>query len=72
MARNGLSVDKLETAESIAPYGGTTLFKMKGIANALEPLATGFDIDGIKTDLAKLADELNCDITLEDRTEDSY
>ena len=67
MAMNGLSVDKLETSDEIAPHGGTTLFKMKGVANALEPLAAGFDINQIKENLGALADELNCDISMEDR-----
>ena len=67
LAHNGLSVDKLETSDEIAPYGGTTLFKMKGIANALEPLAAGFDVEAIKSNLATLADELNCEITMTDR-----
>ena len=67
MAMNGLSVDKLETSDEIAPHGGTTLFKMKGVANALEPLAAGFDINQTKENLGALADELNCDISMEDR-----
>ena len=66
MAMNGLSVDKMETSDEIAPHGGTTLFKMKGVANAFEPLAAGFDVAEIKSKLANLADELNCDITMED------
>ena len=70
MAQNGLSVDKLETAEEIAPLGGTVLFKMKGVANALEPLAAGFDAEHIKNDLALLADDLNCDIKMTDRSLD--
>jgi len=66
LTQNGLSVDKLETSDEIAPHGGTTLFKMKGTANAFEPLAAGFDADQIKNDLALLADDLNCDISMED------
>ena len=66
MAMNGLSVDKLETSDEIAPHGGTTLFKMKGVANALEPLATGFDVNEIKQKLSSLGDELNCDIEMVD------
>jgi glycine cleavage system transcriptional repressor len=67
MNRHGLSVDKMETSDEIAPHGGTTLFHMKGTANALEPLAAGFDIDEIKRDMEVLADELNCDIHMEDQ-----
>lgn len=71
LSHNGLSVDKLETSdEIIAPHGGTVLFQMKGVANALEPLASGFDIDDIQDRLAVLADELNCDITMEENCDD--
>ncbi len=66
LAKNGLNIDRLETSDEIAPYGGTTLFKMKGIAHAYEPLASGFDVAKIKTDLSILGDELNCDIDMMD------
>lgn len=72
LTQNGLSVDKMETSDEIAPHGGTTLFKMQGIANAFEPVATGFDIEDIKQRLTKLGDELNCDIHMEDRSPDDY
>eukprot|EP00538_Stauroneis_constricta_P011885 CAMPEP_0119547082 /NCGR_PEP_ID=MMETSP1352-20130426/1302_1 /TAXON_ID=265584 /ORGANISM="Stauroneis constricta, Strain CCMP1120" /LENGTH=173 /DNA_ID=CAMNT_0007591919 /DNA_START=129 /DNA_END=650 /DNA_ORIENTATION=- len=72
LSKNGLSVDKMETSESIAPYGGTMLFKMKGIATAAAPLAAGFDVSKIQSQLAELGDDLNCDITLEDSAEDEF
>lgn len=65
-AHHSLSVDKMETSDEIAPHGGTTLFKMKGVATAIEPLASGFDLNQIKTELDELADSLNCDISMED------
>ena len=69
LAHHGLSVDRLETDDcTIAPHGGTVLFKMKGIANALEPLASGFSIPAIEDGINKLADELNCDITIQNVT----
>jgi glycine cleavage system transcriptional repressor len=66
LAQNGLSVDKLETSDEIAPHGGTTLFKMKGVATAWEPLAAGFNVEEIKTNLELLGDKLNCDISMTD------
>lgn len=66
LAKNGLSIDRMETSDEIAPHGGTTLFKMKGIAHAFEPVASGFDADKIKKDLSLLGDELNCDIDMTD------
>ncbi|CAB9508363.1 cleavage system transcriptional repressor [Seminavis robusta] len=69
LAQNGLSVDRLETSDAeIAPHGGTCLFQMKGIANALEPLAAGFSVERIEEGIDKLADELNCDITIQNVT----
>ena len=59
----------METSDEIAPHGGTTLFKMVGLAHAYEPLATGFDIDKIKSDLHQLGNELNCDIDMVDTKE---
>jgi glycine cleavage system transcriptional repressor len=70
LSKNGLSIDKMETSDEIAPHGGTMLFKMKGRANALEPLASGFDISQIKKELAELGDSMNCDISLEDARDD--
>ena len=66
LAQNGLSVDRLETSDEIAPHGGTLLFKMKGVATALEPLAAGFNVDEIKDNMVKLGDDLNCDLSMKD------
>lgn len=71
LAKNGLSIDKMETDQEIAPHGGTMLFKMRGIANAAAPLAAGFDIEAIKKEMAELGDSLNCDVVLEDAHDDS-
>ena len=72
LANNGLSIDKMETDQQIAPYGGSVLFKMRGTAVALQPLAKGFDIDSIKKELEDLGDSLNCEISLEDSADESY
>lgn len=65
LAQNGLSVDKMETHDEIAPHGGVTLFKMEGIASATAPLAAGFNQQKIKDELADLGDSLNCDIQID-------
>lgn len=72
LATHGLSIDKLETDQDIAPNGGTVLFKMKGVANAAAPLSKGFDIQHIKEELEELSDGLNCDFTLEDVVDDKF
>lgn len=70
--KHGLSIDKLETDQEIAPYGGALLFKMRGVATAAAPLASGFDADKIKKQLIELGDSLNCDVVVEDIADDSY
>ena len=72
LAANGLSIDKMETDQEIAPHGGSVLFKLRGTAVALQPLAKGFDIAKIKKELAELGDSLNCEVTLEDTADESY
>lgn len=72
LAKHGLSIDTMETSDDIAPHGGTTLFRMHGIANAAEPLASGFDVKKIKDELQELGDSLNCDVSLEDVEDESY
>jgi glycine cleavage system transcriptional repressor len=69
LSKNGLSIDKMQTSDEIAPHGGTTLFKMRGTAHAYEPVAHGFDAAKIKDELASLGDDLNCDIFMEDIAE---
>lgn len=66
LAKHNLSIDTMETSDEIAPYGGTTLFRIDGIATALNPLPKSFDPDGIRDELADLGNNLNCDITLDD------
>ena len=72
LSQNGLSIEKMETSDQAAPYGGTTLFKMRGVAHAYEPLATGFDVSKIKEELSALGDAMNCDISIEDAKEDDF
>ena len=72
LAKHGLSIDKLETDQEIAPYGGSVLFKMHGIVTASAPLASGFDSVKIKDELIELGDSLNCDVSMEDAADDSY
>lgn len=66
LTENGLSIEKMETFDEIAPQGGTVLFKMVGIAKAYEPIAAGFDSKKINTQLEELGDDLNCDIYMDD------
>ncbi|CAJ1932051.1 unnamed protein product [Cylindrotheca closterium] len=66
LAKNGLSIDKMETSDSLAPGGSTVLFEMHGIAHAYEPLAAGFDLESIKQELLDLGDAMNCDISMDD------
>lgn len=61
-----MSIDSLQTSDEIAPHGGTTLFRMNGIAHAYEPVASGFDAEKIRSELSSLGDELNCDIDMID------
>jgi glycine cleavage system transcriptional repressor len=70
LLKYGLSIDKMETSEEDAPFGGTTLFIMEGIANAHEPLVKGFDSNKIRDELTALGDSMNCDITFEDMHDD--
>jgi glycine cleavage system transcriptional repressor len=72
LAKHGLSVDKMETDQEIAPHGGSMLFKMRGLATAAAPLASGFDISKIKRELEDLGDSLNCDVSLEDVIDDKF
>lgn len=71
LAHAGLSIDRLETDQEIAPHGGSVLFKMRGVAIALAPLPKQFDIRQIKQDLEELGDSLNCDVTMEDTVDES-
>jgi glycine cleavage system transcriptional repressor len=72
LSTNGLNIDKMKTSDELAPGGGTVLFKMKGIAHAYEPLASGFNPSKIKQELSDLGDALNCDIELEEVTGEEY
>jgi len=71
LAGHGLNIDKMETDQEIAPYGGTLLFRMRGVAHAYDPLPKSFDISAIKEELADLGDSLNCEVTMEDAVDDS-
>lgn len=62
----------MKTFEESAPYGGTTLFYMSGIATSPAPLANGFDPKVIRDELVQLGEELNCEIDLEDMLDDKY
>ena len=68
--KHGLSIQRLGTDQEIAPYGGTTLFRMTGTASATAPLAASFDADQIKSELRELGDSLNCDVSMEDIDKD--
>jgi glycine cleavage system transcriptional repressor len=66
LSRNGLSIDKMETSDELAPQGSAVLFKMVGVVNAYQPLMAGFDIEKVKSELSDLGDGMNCDISMED------
>jgi glycine cleavage system regulatory protein len=66
LAKHGLSIEKMQTMDEMAPYGGTTLFRMMGIARAYLPVAAGFDVERVKAELEQLGEDLNCDIQLTD------
>lgn len=72
LSKHGLSIETMGTTEEIAPYGGTHLFKMKGVAHAFEPLPKSFDPDQIREELQELGNDLNCDLNLEDAEEESF
>lgn len=72
LAKAGLSIDKMETDQEIAPYGGSVLFKMRGVATAAAPLSAGFDPAKIKQEMEELGDTLNCEVTLTDVVDDTY
>jgi glycine cleavage system transcriptional repressor len=72
LAKNSLNIDRLQTEQELAPYGGTVLFKMHGIVVATAPLAKHFDIQKIKHELNELGNSLNCDISLDDSIDEQY
>jgi len=65
ISNHHLHIDKMETSEEDAPFGGTSLFQMECIATAMSPLASGFNAEVIQDDLQNLGNMMNCDITLE-------
>ena len=72
LAKHGLNISTMGTVEEIAPHGGTSLFKMRGIAHAFDPLPKSFDANSIREELHELGDSLNCDLTLKDVAEESF
>jgi len=72
LAKHRLNIDELKTFEEPAPYGGTTLFHMSGIATSPAPLANGFSPKAIRDELQELGDEMNCDVDVEDMLDDKY
>lgn len=71
LAQNGMSIDKLKTGEEIAPNGGTTLFHMQCMANAYAPMSKNFSPDKVREQLEALGESLNCDVELDDMTDDA-
>lgn len=65
ISNHHLHIDKMETSQEDAPFGGTSLFRMECIATAMSPLGDGFNAEVIKDELQNLGDMMNCDITLE-------
>ena len=72
LAAHGLSIQKLETDQEIAPYGGSVLFCMRGVAQAAAPLAQSFNEEQIRKELQELGDDLNCEVELEAASEEAY
>ena len=72
LSKNGVSIHKMETSDEIAPHGGTTLFKMRGIATVAEPLPASFNPSKIEDELSALGDQMNCDIALEEMSPDDF
>lgn len=71
LASHGLSIDRMETDQELAPHGGTTLFRMRGACSAYNPLPWSFDPMAIKQDLRELGDSLNCEVSIDDDDDDS-
>jgi hypothetical protein len=61
----------METDQELAPLGGTMLFRMRCVCNAFEPLPESFDLTATRGELELLGDSLNCEVTMEDDSEDS-
>lgn len=70
IANSGLSLDDLETSQEEAPFGGTTLFRMEGKVTMSKPIHSNFDLESLQNDLASLGNDLNCDISLEESSEE--
>lgn len=66
LAKYGLNISQLKTADEDAPFGGTTLFLMEGIVSLSKDQMVGFNADQVRQELVSLGDSLNCDVTLED------
>jgi glycine cleavage system transcriptional repressor len=71
LAAHGLSIERMETDQESAPMGGTTLFRMRGVCHAFEPLPKSFDAHAIRAELEALGDSLNCEVTMEDYHDDA-
>jgi glycine cleavage system regulatory protein len=71
MAAHGLSIERMETGQELAPMGGTTLFRMTGVCHAFEPLPAGFDSDAVRRELEALGESLNCEVTMDDDADDA-
>ena len=72
LSMNNLSIERLETRQQVAAFGGTTLFHMEGIATAPYPLPKGFNLTNVKSELKELGDCLNCDISMDDIDDSGY
>ena len=64
LRRNGLNIEDMESSDEIAPHGGTTLFRMEGVAHAYEPMSKGFNPQKIMRELEMLGNDLNCEISM--------
>jgi len=65
LSKHHLYIDRMQTSEEDAPFGGTSLFEMKCTATAMSPLGSGFNVEIIEDELKNLGNMMNCDVNLE-------
>jgi len=59
-AAHNLNISMIDTEQTIAPFGGTTLFSMNGTITSEQPI----DISQLKSDIKDLEHRIRIDVTL--------
>jgi glycine cleavage system regulatory protein len=59
-AAHNLNISMIDTEQTIAPFGGTTLFSMNGTITSEQPT----DITQLKSDIKELEHRIRIDVTL--------